>query len=65
MRLYRELFQKVQLLDKEELSNSERVADWQPLFEQQFKHPKQGKKYYSTLRGFVIAQLHQKIKSAE
>ena len=44
MRLYRELFQKVQLLAKEELSNSERVAYWQPLFEQQFKHPKQGKK---------------------
>lgn len=59
----RELFQQVQLLAKEELNNPERVAYWQPLFEQQFRHPKQGEKHYSTLRGFVIAQLHQQIKN--
>jgi hypothetical protein len=57
--------QKVQLLAKEELSNPERVAYWQSLFEEQFLHPKQGEKHYSTLRGFVIAQLHQQIKNAE
>ena len=61
----RELFQQVQLLAKEELSNPERVAYWQPIFEEQFLHPKQGEKHYSTLRGFVIAQLHQQIKNAE
>ena len=59
----RELFQQVQLLAKEELSDPERMAYWQPLFEQQFRHPKQGEKHYSTLRGFVIAQLHQQIKN--
>ena len=61
----RELFQQVQLLAKEELSNPGRVTYWQPLFEQQFLHPKQGEKHYATLRGFVIAQLHQQIKNAE
>lgn len=58
----RTLFQQVQLLAKEELSNSKRVAYWQPLFEQQFRHPKQGEKHYTTLRGFVIAQLHAQLK---
>ena len=58
----RVLFQQVQLLAKEELSNPERVAYWQPLFEQQFKHPKKGEKHYTTLRGFVIAQMHAKLK---
>ena len=61
----RALFQQAQLLAKEELSNPERVTYWQPLFEQQFLHPKQGEKHYATLRGFVIAQLHQQIKNAE
>ena len=61
----RKLFQQVQLLAKEELSSPERVAYWQSLFEEQFLHPKQGEKHYSTLRGFVIAQLHQQIKNAE
>ena len=58
----RELFQQVQLLAKEELNNPERIAYWQPLFEQQFKHPKEGEKHYSTLRGFIIAQMHAKLK---
>ena len=61
----RVLFQQAQLLAKEELNDPERIAYWQPLFEQQFKHPKDGEKHYSTLRGFVIAQLHQQIKNAE
>ena len=61
----RALFQQAQLLAKEELNDPERIAYWQPLFEQQFKHPKDGEKHYSTLRGFVIAQLHQQIKNAE
>ena len=38
-----------------ELADPERVAYWQPLFEKQFKRPKQGEKHYATLRGFVIA----------
>ena len=61
----RELFQQVQLLAKQELSDPVRVSYWQPIFEEQFLHPKQGEKHYSTLRGFVIAQLHQQIKNAE
>ena len=58
----RKLFQQSQLLTKQELSNPERVAYWQPLFEQQFRHPKEGEKRYATLRGFVIAQLHAELK---
>ena len=59
----RTLFQQVQEIVKQELSNPERVAFWQPLFEEQFRHPKQGEKHYVTLRGFVIAQIHQQLKS--
>ena len=59
----RTLFQEVQLIAKAELNDPERVAYWQPLFEKQFKHPKQGEKHYATLRGFVIAQIHQQQKS--
>ena len=58
----RTLFQNVQLLAKQELSDPERLAYWQSLFEQQFKHAKQGEKHYATLRGFVIAQIHQQMK---
>ena len=59
----RTLFQQAQQLAKEELSKPERVAYWQPLFEQQFKHPKDGEKHYATLRGFVIAQMHEKLRT--
>ena len=58
----RALFKQAQLLAKQELSTPERVAYWQPLFEQQFKHPKEGETRYATLRGFVIAQLHAELK---
>ena len=58
----RTLFQEVQLLAKQELADPERVAYWQPLFEKQFQHPQPGKKRYATLRGFVIAQIHQRLK---
>ena len=61
----RTLFQEVQLLAKQELEDPERVAYWQPLFEKQFKHPKQGEKRYATLRGFVIAQIHQQLKKEQ
>ena len=61
----RTLFQQVQVLVKEEFNNPERVAYWQSLFEQQFLHPKQGKKHYTTLRGFIIAHIHQQLKSSE
>ena len=61
--LNRALFQQAQLLAKQELSNPERVAYWQPIFEQQFNHPKEGEKHYSTLRGFIIAQMHSQIKN--
>jgi hypothetical protein len=55
----------VQLLVKEELSNPERAAYWQELFDQQFKYAKQGEKRYITLRGFVVAQLHKQLKKDE
>ena len=58
----RKLFQQAQLLTKQELSNPERASYWQPLFQQQFRHPKEGEKRYATLRGFVIAQLHAELK---
>ena len=61
----RTLFQEVQLLAKQELEDPERVAYWQSLFEKQFKRPKQGEKHYATLRGFVIAQIHQQLKNAQ
>ena len=58
----RELFQQAQLLVKQELSDPVRVAYWQPIFEHQFKHPIPGEKRYATLRGFIIAQMHAKLK---
>ena len=58
----RALFQQAQLLAKEELSKPERVAYWQPIFEEQFEHPKPGEKRYATLRGFVIAKMHTQLK---
>ena len=58
----RTLFQQVQEIVKQELSNPDRLAYWQPLFEQQHAKPKQGEKHYATLRGFVIAQIHQQLK---
>ena len=61
----RTLFQEVQLIAKQELENPERVAYWKPLFEKQFKRPKQGEKHYATLRGFVIAQIHQQLKKKQ
>ena len=60
----RTLFQRVQLLVKKELNDSERLAYWQELFEEQFKHAKQGEKRYTSLRGFVVAQLHRQMKNA-
>ena len=62
---HRELFKLAQKKTIAEMNDPERLAYWQPLFEQQFLHPKQGEKHYATLRGFVIAQLHQQIKNAE
>lgn len=61
----RTLFQRVQQLAKEELADPNRLAYWQPLFEQQFRHPKRDEKHYATLRGFIIAQLHQQMKNIE
>ena len=60
---HRELFKLAQKKTIAEMNDPERLAYWQPLFEQQFLHPKQGEKHYATLRGFVIAQLHQQIKT--
>ena len=62
---HRELFKLAQKKTIAEMNDPEHLAYWQPLFEQQFLHPKQGEKHYATLRGFVIAQLHQQIKNAE
>ena len=61
----RTLFQQVQEIVKQELSDPDRLAYWQPLFEQQREKPKQGEKHYGTLRGFVIAQIHQQLKNAQ
>ena len=61
----RTLFQQVQEIVKQELSNPNRLAYWQPLFEEQHAKPKQGEKRYATLRGFVIAQIHQQLKKQQ
>ena len=61
----RTLFQQVQEIVKQELSDPDRLAYWQPLFEQQHDKPKQGEKRYGTLRGFVIAQIHQQLKKEQ
>ena len=61
----RTLFQQVQEIVKQELSDPERLAYWQPLFEEQHAKPKQGEKHYATLRGFVIAQIHQQLKKEQ
>ena len=61
----RTLFQQVQEIVKQELSDPDRLAYWQPLFEEQHAKPKQGEKHYATLRGFVIAQIHQQVKKQQ
>ena len=61
----RTLFQQVQEIVKQELSDPDRLAYWQPLFEEQHAKPKQGEKHYATLRGFVIAQIHQHLKKEQ
>lgn len=61
----RQLFRQAQLLAREELRNPERLAYWQPLFDKQFRHPKQGEKHYSTILGFVVAQILAELKSAK
>ena len=61
----RTLFQQVQEIVKQELSDPDRLAYWQPLFEEQHAKPKQGEKHYATLRGFVIAQIHQQLKKEQ
>ena len=63
--LNRTLFQQVQEIVKQELRDPDRLAYWQPLFEEQRNKPKQGEKRYGTLRGFVIAQIHQQLKNAQ
>ena len=61
----RTLFQQVQEIVKQELSDPNRLAYWQPLGEEQHAKPKQGEKHYATLRGFVIAQIHQQLKKQQ
>ena len=61
----RTLFQQVQEIVKQELSDPDRLAYWQPLFEEQRANPKQGEKRYGTLRGFVIVQIHQQLKKEQ
>ena len=61
----RTLFQQVQEIVKQELSDPDRLAYWQLLFEQQRDKPKQGEKHYATLRGFMIAQIHQQLKKEQ
>ena len=61
----RTLFQQVQEIVKQELSDPDRLAYWQPLFRQQREKNKQGEKRYGTLRGFVIAQIHQQLKKEQ
>ena len=58
----RELFKVAQQQATAEMNDPERLAHWQSLFEEQFRHTKQGEKHYGTLRGFVIAQIHQQMK---
>lgn len=61
----RALFRQAQLMAREELKQADRLAYWQPLFNKQFKHPKPGQKHYSTILGFVVAQLLAKLKAAK
>ena len=36
-----------------------------PQFDKQFKHPKQGEKHYSTILGYVVAQVFAELKAAK
>jgi hypothetical protein len=58
----RQLFRRAQVLAREELKDPERLAYWQPLFDKQFKHPHSGQKHYATILGFVVAQIHARLK---
>ena len=62
---HRELFKAAQKQAVAEMNNPERLAYWQPLFDKQFRHPKQGEKHYSTILGFVVAQILAELKSAK
>jgi hypothetical protein len=61
----RELFKVAQKQAIAEMNDPVRLAKWQAMFEDQLDKPKQGEKHYATLRGFVIAQIHQQLKKEQ
>ena len=52
-------FGQVSKQTKAEMSDPERLAYWQAQYEQYKKTAKSTDKYYSTLRGFILAQLRK------
>ena len=59
----RELFKVAQQQATAEMNNPERLAHWQPLFEEQLDKPKRGEKQYVKLPCYIAAQLLKKLKA--
>ena len=59
----RELFKLAQKQAIAEMKDSERLAYWQKLFDEQLDKPKKGEKQYIKLQCYIAAQLLLKLKS--
>lgn len=67
----RDLFRQAQNQAKQELADPVLAAQWQQAFEHQLNHPQNTpaspqsnptRKPYVTLKGFVVAQIHKRLK---
>ena len=59
----RQLFKVAQQQALAEMNDSERLAHWQKLFEEQLDKPKQGEKQYIKLQCYIAAQLLKALKA--
>ena len=60
---HRELFKVAQQQAIAEMNDSERLAHWQKLFEEQLEKPRAGEKQYVKLQCYIAAQLLKAMKA--
>ena len=60
---HRELFKVAQQQAIAEMNDSERLAHWQKLFEEQLEKPQPGEKQYVKLQCYIVAQLLKALKA--
>ena len=59
----RQLFKVAQQQAIAEMNDSERLAHWQKLFEEQLEKPQLGEKQYVKLQCYIVAQLLKALKA--